>query len=133
MKMLILTLLMTFAFGALMTVQGQDKTEEVKIQVGEQKAVTEDKIKIKFVSLVEDSRCPEGANCVWAGNARIKVEISCNNRTEEFEINTNLGPKGAAFDGYAINLVSLTPEPKVDVEVAATDYFATFEIRRLTR
>lgn len=133
MKMLILTLLTTLAFGALMTVQTQDKTEEVKIRFGEQKAVTKDKIKIKFVSLVEDSRCPEGADCIWAGNAKIKIEISCSNRTETFEINTNLGVKGASFDGYAINLTSLTPAPKVDVQVAESDYFATFEISRLTR
>ena len=133
MKMLILTFLMTFPFGAFMTVQAQDKQEEVKIQIGEQKTATQDKINIKFLSLVEDSRCPEGVNCVWAGNAKIEVEINCGDHKEKFEMNTNLGPKGASFDGYAINLVSLSPYPKEGVTVDAKSYLATFNISRLTR
>jgi len=30
---------------------------------------------IKFVEVIEDSRCPENVNCIWAGRARILVEI----------------------------------------------------------
>tara|TARA_B100000809_G_scaffold266504_1_gene329547 strand:+ start:7799 stop:8212 length:414 start_codon:yes stop_codon:yes gene_type:complete len=31
---------------------------------------------IKFVEVLEDSRCPKDANCIWAGRAKILVEIS---------------------------------------------------------
>jgi hypothetical protein len=30
---------------------------------------------IKFLEVTEDSRCPEGANCIWAGRAKILVEV----------------------------------------------------------
>ncbi len=31
---------------------------------------------IKFVKVLEDSRCPKDANCIWAGRAKILIEIS---------------------------------------------------------
>lgn len=30
---------------------------------------------VTFVEVVEDSRCPEGVECVWAGRAQIRVEV----------------------------------------------------------
>jgi len=30
---------------------------------------------VTFVEVVEDSRCPEGTDCVWAGRAQIRVEV----------------------------------------------------------
>ncbi len=30
---------------------------------------------VRFVEVVEDSRCPEGAQCIAAGRARIRVEV----------------------------------------------------------
>ena len=31
---------------------------------------------IKFVKVIEDSRCPKDATCIWAGRAKILVEIT---------------------------------------------------------
>ena len=35
----------------------------------------EDDHTVTFVEVVEDSRCPEGVECVWAGRAQIRVEV----------------------------------------------------------
>ena len=116
-----------------MTVSAKDDAP-IQVRVGKQKKFSRSKINVKFVSLVEDSRCPEGTNCVWAGNAKIKVMISRGSGAgETFEINTNLGAKGATFGGYAINLTDLTPTPKADVKINANSYTATFAATRLTR
>lgn len=32
---------------------------------------------------MEDSRCPTGVTCIWAGRARVKVEITSEGKTEE--------------------------------------------------
>ena len=133
MKTLFLTLILTLVFGSVLTVEAKDDAP-VRVRVGKQKKFSRSKITIKFVSLIEDSRCPEGVNCVWAGNAKIKVQISeGKDAGETFEMNTNLGAKGASFRGYAVNLVSLTPFPKADVKVSSDSYAATFSISRLTR
>lgn len=34
-----------------------------------------DGVKITFLEVLEDSRCPKDVNCVWAGQARIKIRI----------------------------------------------------------
>jgi hypothetical protein len=30
---------------------------------------------VRFVAVAEDSRCPEGVQCVWAGVATVRVEV----------------------------------------------------------
>ena len=133
MKTIILTLIMTLFCGAFATVDAQ-KVQSLKVRVGEQKKFTGSKINVKFISLVEDSRCPVGVNCVWAGNAKIKVQISeGKNAGETFEINTNIGAKGATFGSYAVTLIELTPAPQADSKTAANSYTATFSIVRLAR
>jgi len=53
--------------------------------------------------------------------------------SKTFELNTNLGPKGETFEGYAINLVNLTPTPRDNIRINRNGYTATFSISRLTR
>ncbi|MGI8788733.1 MAG: hypothetical protein ACR2HG_13340 [Pyrinomonadaceae bacterium] len=134
MKKLILTLILTFALGGFMQTEAQTN-KEFKLLAGKQRAVSGTNLTIKFVSLIEDSRCPEGVNCIWAGNARIKVQVKSpkSGGWQTFEMNTNAGPKGDTLDGYAINLVSLTPTPKANTKIDGDCYTATFSVSRLTR
>lgn len=128
-------LLVTYAFlfCGMQIISAQTQKDSMKLKPNEEKKIENSDVKVKFLSVIEDSRCPEGVNCIWAGNAKIKIEVSCNNNKEEFEINTNLGAKGATFDGYAINLTDLSPVPKEGVTTEKESYIATFEISRLTR
>ncbi len=32
-------------------------------------------VEVSFAEVVEDSRCPDGAQCVWAGKARVRVTV----------------------------------------------------------
>jgi hypothetical protein len=131
MKTLFLVLISIFVFGSSMEIQAQTK---VKLGVDNEKKATKDKIKIKFVSLIEDSRCPTDTNCIWAGNARIKIRVTDRRgKSEFFELNTNGQPQAAAFAGWYILLESLTPYPKSGVEITKDDYIATLSIKRLTR
>jgi hypothetical protein len=45
-------------------------------------------------------------------------------------MNTNLGAKGETYEGYAINLESLTSAPKNNTR---NGYTAIFTVNRLTR
>lgn len=44
-----------------------------RLAVGEQVSV--DGHTVRFVEVVEDSRCPRGAQCITAGVARVRVEV----------------------------------------------------------
>lgn len=126
-------LLMLVATGSVVTAQAQ-RNQTVSVRVNRQVSVPRANLRIRFVSLVEDSRCPAGTRCVWAGNARIQVRISdARGRSETFEMNTNTGAKGASFNGYAINLLSLEPQLRENVRLNRNAYTATFRISKLTR
>jgi hypothetical protein len=48
-------------------------TLELKLEIGECQKVKN--IKVTFLGVIEDSRCPKDVTCVWAGQAKIKVRI----------------------------------------------------------
>lgn len=133
MKTLFLSLVLTLAFGTLTFVNAQE-SQIIKVVVGKQKKAARSRLTVKFVSLEEDSRCATGTNCVWAGNAKIKVSIKQGgDAAETFEMNTNLGAKGANVGQYAIYLTDLTPTPNASVRINRNAYAATFSISLLTR
>lgn len=128
----ILAIILTLAFGGLTMIEAQNRQQQ-KVQIHKQKKFSRSNLTVKFIELVEDSRCPEGTTCIWAGNAKITIEVSKGRNKETFEVNTNLGPKGATYDGYAIELIALTPVPKENIRINKNGYVATFAVSRLTR
>lgn len=83
--------------------------ETLTISEGSQKSADRGRLTIKFVSVLEDSRCPPDVTCVWAGNAKVKLAISKGKAAPSFvELNTGHDPTSVIFNGYEIKLVSLT-------------------------
>lgn len=130
MKTKILTILTVLSFA---TVAFAHKPEIVTLHAGQQKRAGRGEITIKFLSVEEDSRCPEGAACVWAGNAKVRVKVGYKKGDSKiFVMNTNMGPKGDQFGGWAIDLTSLTPAKRAGSK-SRLPYTATFTVTRLTR
>jgi hypothetical protein len=88
-------------FGKRVTVQGTDLT-------------------LTFKDVTEDSRCPRGVVCVWAGNARIVLDA---NRTM-IALNTTVEPKQMSYSAYVIQLLSLQPYPRYDQHIGKEEYVA---------
>lgn len=125
---LLLTLILTFVFGSFQMITAQSN-QQFKLQVNKQKVITKDKLKITFVSVLEDSRCPIGVDCIWAGNAKLQLKISqAKGASKTFELNTNLQPQVFTFEGYEIKIVDLTPTPKVNVRINRKSYTATVSV-----
>ena len=96
----------------------------VEIQIGEEKKIGD--LRIAFEGVAEDSRCPEGVVCVWAGNAR--AHFSATDRRGqrvEFDLNTGVQPRAHRFGGYTIKLEKLVPHPNVNRETKVDEYVAT--------
>lgn len=45
----------------------------VKVPLGE--SITLEGHTVKFIKVLEDSRCPKNTNCIWAGRAKVLVEV----------------------------------------------------------
>jgi hypothetical protein len=103
----------------------------VNVRAGQQVSVAAYKLRILFVAVREDSRCPEGVQCVWAGNARVALTLSgAGARTASVELNTMTAPREIAYANYTIRLISLAPRPVQDGRPKARDYVATFVISK---
>lgn len=107
--------------------------EAVTVRFGHEVKAAGGDLKIKFVRVLEDSRCPAGTNCIWAGNAKVKIQIAGKRGMKTFELNTNTGPKGDSIEGWSIMLDSLTPAPQAGRKINPRSYRATFSVTRLTR
>ena len=128
-----LTLIFTLLFIFSMTVPAAQTRDMITIRMGQQKVDKTSGLRIKFISVVEDSRCPVDVDCIHAGNAKIKVQVVGQRSTKVFEFNTTMGPKGDMMDGWAIYLEDLTPVPRSNKKTNPKLYTAKFKVTRLTR
>jgi hypothetical protein len=93
---------------------------------------TADHLTIVFSRVLEDSRCPANALCVWAGNARIELRLaSVTQAPASVQLNTFLPPNAAAYGSYRISLLALQPYPgsSPGQPVARKTYTATLLVK----
>ena len=129
---LILTLILSGQVAHSASVPNVDSLgQEFTLSPGEKVSVRGTKLKIRFVSVVEDSRCPKGVQCVWQGNAKASFELSgIKRKPSRMRLNTGIEPKEAEYSGYILRLVKLTPEPKSGEKINAREYEATLVVSR---
>jgi len=132
MKGIILGLMLVLAFGAL-PASASKRVETVSVQINKEKRFAKSKLSVRFIELVEDSRCPTDTNCVWAGNAKIKVEVKKNGRSQVLTLDTNGPNQTKSAEGYSVRLVGLRPSPRSNIRIDRNGYVATFEAVKLTR
>lgn len=105
--------------------------KEFKLRVGRGAVVRGEGLRAEFVSVVEDSRCPEGVNCIWAGNAKISLRLrKAGQKPATFDLNTGADPRSASHLGYEVTLVRLDPHPKADAPPNKKAYVATLLVRK---
>lgn len=105
--------------------------QEFTLKVGEQVVIKEAGLKITFRTVAEDSRCPKGVDCIWAGNGKIYVRVVHGKRKPiELGLNTGTEPMQQRFLEYDIKLVGLNPYPEKDVNINRGDYVATLMVSK---
>ncbi|MEO8434623.1 MAG: hypothetical protein ABI596_06985 [Pyrinomonadaceae bacterium] len=105
--------------------------QEFDLRLGQSIVVGAERLKINFVSVAEDSRCPEGAQCIWAGNAKIALTLRKGNaKPSSIELNTGVTPQQTSYMGYEIKLTALRPHPKVNAGIDRKTYVATLIVSK---
>ncbi|MGB7923388.1 MAG: hypothetical protein WCF57_09105 [Pyrinomonadaceae bacterium] len=104
-------------------------SHEFKLKVGQETRIKDAGIKVSLDGVVEDSRCPTGTQCIWAGNGKVSVKLSREkSETVAVELNTSAGPKSSTYQGYEVRLVSLDPYPKGGSNIAKDAYVVTLMV-----
>ncbi len=70
-------------------------------------------IRARFVRVVEDSRCPTGVDCVWAGRAVVEVGLTAGDGTESLRTVDLSQPESrrVRLEGSQLTLVITRLEP----------------------
>lgn len=78
MKIIVLLLLTLTLVSCKKHILTKDIGEEITICFEEKGTIkdNENQVELKFIHLVEDSRCPEGVQCIWAGRAVVEIRIN---------------------------------------------------------
>ncbi|MCA1565030.1 MAG: hypothetical protein LC803_05240 [Acidobacteria bacterium] len=105
------------------------------LNVGQEVLTADGKLKIKFVSVPEDSRCPKGVNCIWAGNARVMLQVGKPTGTPvKLELNTNpreaTDGAGGGYGQYLIKLVEVAPYPVAEQTIKPQSYAVTLVVSK---
>lgn len=124
---------MVFLFSAFAKAQDSTNVEVPKIYLKASQGVStpvEGTI-IKLVNVIEDSRCPKGVDCIWAGNAKIAVEITNykgEKITKEITVGSGTIEPLYAVDGLMISLKGLAPYPSIGSKIIPSDYYLRVEV-----
>jgi hypothetical protein len=99
----------------------QTKSDGINVALGQTASV--DGPRIKPVAVLEDSRCPINARCVWAGRVRVKVLWLKPSGNKEIEL--ILGEAKPMADG-SITLTAVMPDKVTTKEIKPGDYRFSF-------
>ena len=87
---------------------------------------------ICFESITGDSRCPEGVQCIWQGNAEARFKFTKADETPLFfSLNTYKGyTNDTIIGGYKFTLKAVTPYPNIRTILVPRNYKVEIEIEK---
>ena len=116
-------ILAALALSACATTRDQTPLPDASNVALGQKAYADGPI-VQPVAILEDSRCPMNARCIWAGRVRVQMLwLRGNGEKQPFEV--TLGEATPLADG-SITLEAVRPDKMTNVELKPEDYRFAF-------
>jgi hypothetical protein len=117
--------------SAARTDQSIPVNEGFRLAYGKEGTVTGTDLRIRFDTLLEDSRCATDVQCVWAGNARIVLRFEGDIRAgvKRDTLGVFLDPRMSTYGGYVIQFESLEPAPRSDRRPELRSYVAMLRVK----
>lgn len=85
-------------------------------------------ISITMLPVEYDSRCPEGAVCIWAGYAKVDLLFSSLGKEVSVSLSTDPAlsniPNNVSVEGYSFQLLELNPYPALGSAANSKEYKA---------
>lgn len=135
------SLIFLVAIGHLIYILNSDSSEvdsftpksgkPFQLSIGENFTLRGSEIKVNFLRVSQDSRCPMSVNCVSAGEVDILFNVFNGNRTlETFTLTKGIDNNNdlRTLEGYEIELVSVDPYPEYPNSIESSDYVLTMSV-----
>ena len=105
--------------------------QQVTLAPGEAASVDSTDVRLQFVEVTGDSRCPADVVCIQGGDALVHVRASGGSSSNMYELHTgNSALASATHDGVRFTLVQLQPYPFSSRAISPGDYRLTLDITR---
>lgn len=102
-----------------------------QISIGQTARLSSMGLFITFKEVLEDSRCPVDVVCVWAGNAKVTLEIRRTGKVAQtLALNSTLEPREVAYEGFRVRFEGLMPQPRSDHPIRREDYRLSLSVLR---
>ncbi len=97
--------------------------EEFLLPIGEEAVIKGEDLRIRFESVIEDSRCPLNVQCIWEGRASYMLDLTLGDYSSKIVLTEpGLGGRGEdTFLDYYIT-ANLEPYPETPDEADEADY-----------
>ncbi len=102
--------------------------EEFELAVHQTAQITAEKISVTFQEVLEDSRCPVDVTCIWAGLAKVSLQVSVSGQERELSLSTSPPENSAVFENYTFWLILVRPVPRSDQNIDSSAYFVTVRV-----
>jgi hypothetical protein len=104
--------------------------ETVTLQLGQTVNFTDESLVIRLVKKISDSRCPKGAQCIWAGEASCQIEFTYQNQTQSIVLTQPGGGEGnRTLLDYTLAF-TIEPYPELNKTIEDKDYRLVLTVTR---
>ncbi|MBI1870156.1 MAG: hypothetical protein HYS07_03080 [Chlamydiae bacterium] len=108
--------------------------EPFQLKVGGTVAISSENLKVTLKGIPSDSRCPEGVECVWAGQVKVLVHLEKDGQdlgghTLPFPI----FPKSKSPEivgGYSLQILKVDPYPKSGDKIELSEYQVDLVVKK---
>jgi hypothetical protein len=105
--------------------------QQVTLAPGQAASIDGTDVRLQFVGVSGDSRCPADVLCIQGGDALVQVRAYGGNTASDYQLHTgNTALASATFNSVRFSLVQLQPYPFSSRTIAPADYRATLELTR---
>ena len=100
---------------------------------GQSASIASESMDIKFIGVTQDSRCPTGVDCFWAGQVICNIELIKDGNKNQVTLTESAGSglaTGYTFQNYKITF-SVSPYPVAGKTIAKGDYRLSVTVNKL--
>jgi hypothetical protein len=117
-------------FTARVTAEMQSVAEKIELKVGESARLGSSDLTVVFEKVDSDGRCPKGVQCVWEGDAVVRLSIG---RAKEGRTTALLhtqpdGERAVEAGGFRLRLEALNPYPTIERMTTPDEYRLTLSV-----
>jgi uncharacterized Zn finger protein len=98
--------------------------EEFSLHIGETATVKGEDVRIRFLEISEDSRCPRDVTCIWEGRATANIEVSRGDISQKVDLivpGLTDTPVKQQLEEYEF-VFRILPYPESEVQISPGDY-----------